>query len=73
MKLDKNKKVEKIKKPIRQKIVVEQGRVLIGELLPYKVLYTEIVENVEKAKQRVQELKEEYKDTEALSIHYFGL
>lgn len=73
MKLDKNKKVEKIKKPIRQKIVVEQGRVLIGESLPYKVLYTEIVESVEKAKQRVQELKEDYKNTEALSIHYFGL
>lgn len=67
------KQVVKIKKPIRQKIIVEQGRVLIGEPLPYKVLYTEIVENVEKAKQRVQELKEEYKDTEALSVHYFGL
>ena len=67
------KQIVKIKKPIRQKIVVEQGRVLIGEPLPYKVLYTEIVASVEKAKQRVQELKEEYKDTEALSVHYFGL
>ena len=67
------KQVVKIKKPIRQKIIVEQGRVLIGEPLPYKILYTEIVESIEKAKQRVQELKEEYKDTEALSIHYFGL
>lgn len=67
------KQVVKIKKPIRQKIVVEQGRVLIGEPLSYKVLYTEIAESVEKAKQRVQELKEEYKDIEALSVHYFGL
>jgi len=67
------KQVTKIKKPIRQKIVVEQGRVLIGEPLPYKVLYTEIVESVEKAKERIKELKEQYKDTEALSVHYFGL
>lgn len=67
------KKPIKIKKANRQKIIVEQGRVLIGEPLSYKILYTEIVENIEKAKQRVQELKEKYKDTEALSVHYFSL
>lgn len=67
------KKPIKIKKANRQKIIVEQGRILIGEPLSYKILYTEIVENIEKAKQRVQELKEKYKDTEALSVHYFSL
>jgi hypothetical protein len=67
------KKPVKIKKPIRQKIIVEQGRVLIGTPIPYKVLYTEIVESEEIAKIRVQELKEEYKDVEAVSINYFSL
>ena len=39
----------------------------------YKVLYTEIVPDKETAKKREKELKEEYKDTEAVSIHYFSL
>lgn len=63
----------KAKNPTRQKIIIEQGRAMIGELVPYKVLYTEIVENVNKAKERIKELQEEYKNTEALSIHYFSL
>jgi hypothetical protein len=67
------KQITKVKKPIRQKIMVEQGRVLIGKPIPYKVLYTEIVESEEIAKIRVQELKEEYKDVEALSVNYFSL
>lgn len=64
---------EKAKNPTRQKIIVEQGRALCENPIPYKVLYTEIVENINKAKERIKELQEEYKDVEALSIHYFSL
>ena len=64
---------EKAKNPTRQKIIVEQGRALCENPIPYKVLYTEIVENVNRAKERIKELQEEYKDVEALSICYFSL
>lgn len=67
------KKPVKIKKPIRQKIIVAQCRVISEPQIPYKVLYTEIVESAEIAKIRVQELKEAYKDVEALSVDYFSL
>lgn len=67
------KQPEKVKNPTKQKIIVAQGRALMGELIPYKVLYTEIVKNIDKAKERVKELQEQYKDIEALSIHYFSL
>lgn len=63
----------KAKNPTRQKIIVEQGKALCENPIPYKVLYTEIVENVNKAKERIKELQEEYKNIEALSIHYFSL
>ena len=69
-----DKKQEVVKKrPTRQKMIVEQGRVLMGEPVEYKVLYTEIVPDVVTAKQREKELKEEYKDIEAVSVHYFSL
>lgn len=71
-KLDEKTQVKQ-KKPTRQKIIVEQGRAMGTPVVPYKVLYTEIVASVENAKQRIQELKEEYKDVDALSIHYFSL
>lgn len=61
------------KKPTRQKIVVEQGRSIMTPFVPYKVLYTEIVSDLETAKKRANELKEEYKDTDAVSIKYFSL
>lgn len=67
------KQPEKVKNPTKQKIIVEQGRAMVGEPIPYKVLYTEVVENVNRAKERVKELQEEYKDVEALSICYFSL
>lgn len=67
------KKPVKIKKSIRQKIMVEQCRVIYEPQIPYKLLYTEVVENEEIAKIRVQELKEQYKDIEAVSINYFSL
>lgn len=63
----------KVKNPTKQKIIVAQGRAIIGEPIPYKVLYTENVANADKAKERVKELREEYKDVEALSICYFSL
>lgn len=61
------------KNPTRQKIIVEQGRSMGTPLVPYKVLYTEIAPDLETAKKRVVELKEEYKETDALSVHYFSL
>lgn len=60
----------KVKKDIRQKIIVAEGAVLVGEPLPFKVLYTEIVPNVETAKARVQELKTEYAGK---SVSYFSI
>ena len=68
-KLDEKKEIVK-KNPTRYKIIVEQGRT-IGT--PYKVLYTEIVPDKETAKTREKELREEYKDTDALSIVSFSL
>lgn len=61
------------KKPTRQKIIVGQGRNIMTPFVPYKILYTEIVSDLETAKKRVIELKEEYKDTDALSVSYFSL
>ena len=61
------------KNPTRQKIIVEQGRAMGTPIVPYKVLHTEIVASLEDAKDRVKELQEEYKDTDALSINYFSL
>ena len=67
-------KKEVIKKvPTKQKLVVSQGRALIGEPIEYKILYTEVVPDRETAKIREKELKEEYKDTEAVSVQYFSL
>lgn len=72
MKNDVKKEVIK-KRPTKQKLVVSQGRVLIGDPIEYKVLYTEVVSDRETAKTREKELKEEYKDTEAVSVQYFSL
>jgi hypothetical protein len=72
MKNDVKKEVIK-KRPTRQKLVVSQGRALIGDPIEYKVLYTEIVSDRETAKIREKELKEEYKDIEAVSVQYFSL
>ncbi|MGN0992799.1 MAG: hypothetical protein ACI4PE_02565 [Bacilli bacterium] len=63
----------KQKNPTRQKIIVEQGRSFGTPYVPYKVLYTEVVSDKENAKVRMKELNEEYKNTDALSIHYFSL
>lgn len=71
-KVDEKKEIIK-KNPTRQKIIVEQGRVMGTPQVPHKVLYTEIVVSKENAKERVKELLEEYKDIDALSINYFSL
>lgn len=71
-KVDEKKEIIK-KNPTRQKIIVEQGRVMGTPQVPYKVLYTEVVASKENAKERVKELLEEYKDVDALSINYFSL
>lgn len=60
----------KVKKDIRQKIIVAEGAVLVGESLPFKVLHTEIVPNVETAKTRVEALKNEYAGK---SVSYFSI
>ena len=41
--------------------------------IPFKVLHTEFAKNVDEAKKRVTELKEEYKDTDGLSVSYFSV
>lgn len=63
----------KKKNPVRQKLIVEQGRAMFEPKVPFKVLYTEIVPSKEDAEIRLKELKEEYKDTDAVSINYFSL
>ena len=63
----------KLKNSTRQKIIVEQGSAMGSPKVDYKVLYTEIVESNDKAKERVNELRKEYKDVDALSVHYFSL
>jgi len=73
MKKEELKKTKVKKKDIQQKIIVEKGRVLLGNPIEYSVIYTEKVPNVETAKQREKELKEEYKDIEGVSVHYFSL
>ena len=65
--------VKKVKTAQSQKIIVEQGRSMGTPYVPYKVLYTEKGSNIEEAKKRVTELKEEYKDVDALSVHYFSV
>ena len=71
-KLDEKKVIVK-KNPTRHKIIVEQGRTMGTQQVPHKVLYTEIVPDKETAKTREKELREEYKDTDALSIVSFSL
>ena len=51
MKNDVKKEIVK-KRPTRQKLVVSQGRALIGDPIEYKVLYTEVVSDRETAKIR---------------------
>ena len=63
----------KAKNPTRQKIIVAQGRAMGTPFIPFTVLHTETVADVVTAKERVKELHNEYKDTDALSINYFSL
>ena len=66
-------KQEKTKNPTRQKVIVEQGRVMSNPKIEHKILYTEVVASKEIAKEKVNELKEKFKDTEGLSIVSFSL
>lgn len=63
----------KLKNSTRQKIIVEQGRQFGSPIVPYKVLHTEIVPDKETVKTREKELREEYKDIDALSVVSFSL
>jgi len=67
------KKVIIKKNPTRHKIIVEKGRVMGSPKVPYEVLYTEIVPDKETAKAREKELREEYKDIDTASVHFFSL
>jgi len=72
----KKEEVKKVikKKDIRQKIIVSQCRhPLFGAEIPYKVLYTEKVASKDIAKQRIEELKKEYGQLEAIHFEYFSL
>ena len=62
-----------VKNPTRQKIIVAQGRAMGTPYIPFTILHTEVVADAKAAKERVKELQEEYKDTEALSVSYFSL
>ena len=73
MRVDNGKQAVAKKNPTRQKIIVEQGRQFGTPIVEHKVLYTEIAPDLETAKQRVKELQEEYKETDALSVSYFSL
>lgn len=66
-------KSTKIKNPTRQRIIVAQSRIFGSPEIPYKILHTEIVSNLEEAKVRQKELTEEYKNIEGLSVSYFSL
>ena len=61
------------KNSTKHKIIVEQGRQFGSPIVPYKVLHTEIVPDKETAKIREKELREEYKDIDALSVVSFSL
>lgn len=67
------KKIEIKKNPTGYKILVEQGRVIGSPKVEHKILHSEIVASKEDAKNREKELKEEYKDIDALSIVSFSL
>ena len=74
MAMKKDEKVQVVKKnPTRHKLIVVQGRAMGTPEVPYKTLYTEIVGSKEEAKVREKELKEEYKNVDALSVSYFSL
>lgn len=60
-------------KPTKQKLIIAQGRAMGTPEIPFKILYTEVVPDRETAKVREKELKEEYKETDALSVSYFSL
>lgn len=61
--------VKKVKKDIRQKILVEEGGKMNSDI-PYKIIHSEYVPSVEKAKERIAELKIEYPDK---SFCYFSV
>lgn len=66
--------VKKKKAPTQHMVLVLQGRsALWGNPIPIKKLYSEIVPDRETAIRRDKELREEYKDVEALSVQYFSL
>ena len=74
MAMKKDEKVKVVNKnPTRHKLIVTQGRAMGTPKVPYKTLYTEIVGSKEEAKVREKELREEYKDVDALSVSYFSL
>ena len=67
-------KVKVVKKDVRQKIIVAQNRhPMFGKEIPYHVIYKEIVPSKTAAEARVKELREEYKEIEALCVDYFSL
>lgn len=73
IKKESKEKVVVIKKPIKQKIIVAQGKSLGSELIPFKILHSEVVLSEDIAKERVKELRKEFEKTESISISYFSL
>ena len=65
--------VKKVKNTPQRVLVVQNRHPLFGEPIPYKVIYKETVPNIAEAKKREAELREEYKDIEAVSVQHFSL
>ena len=61
--------IKRVEKKIRQKILVEEGGRMSSDV-PYKVIYSEFVESVPAAKERIKELKLQYPNN---SICYFSV
>lgn len=57
----------------KQRIIVDRGRNTGSCYIPYEILYSEIVANSEIAKERVKQLKEEYRDIEYACVHFYSL
>lgn len=71
---DDSKKNVVIKKPQAQKVMVTRGRhPMFGEEIPMETLFQKKVESVEEAKELENQLKEEYKNQDAISVFHFGI
>lgn len=60
-------------KKTKQKVIVEQGRVMSNPKVPYEIIDVMIVDSEDEAKDKVKELRDIYGSWDAISISYFSL